>query len=259
MMQIPIQVDQHGQSLLGMLHIPSRRAKGSPVVMINYGLNGDRVDNHRLALSFAEKANQAGITVIRFDYLGCGLSSGEFHDTSIVSKTADTLRMIEFIKGCFQGEAYKLILLGYSDGIRVIHNILKNGVNIYAIVAWNPIVRSMTQTFKAAKNKKPTIEPTTKKLVFPLFGLYMGIDYLKQANEHISIDTLLNKNLPKLFIFGSEDSHTREFRLEMQASQHQYPDLHLLEVAGANHLFNKTEWSEHLIDHTVDWVAHICN
>ena len=251
-MQVPIQLYHKGRQILGMIHVPLRRAKGSPLVLMNYGMNGDRVDNHRLSVQFARHANEAGITVVRFDYSGCGVSTEEFWETSLTEKTSDTLAVIDFIKGCFPEEDFNLIMLGYSDGIRILSKVAKLRKEVRAVCMWNPIIRSMTGTFKAS-GKKMAIEPITKKLVFPLFGLYMGIDYLKEANEDMQIEDVMELNIPKLFVFGTGDTHTLPLQKELDAFS--LPDGATIEkINGANHLFSKVEWSAQVIKITTDWV-----
>lgn len=251
-MQVPIQLYHKGRQILGMIHVPQRRAKGSPLVLMNYGMNGDRVDNHRLSVQFARHASEAGITVVRFDYSGCGVSTEEFWETSLTEKTSDTIAVIDFIKGCFPDEDFNLIMLGYSDGIRIVSKVAKLRSEVQAVCLWNPIIRSMTGTFKAA-GKKMAIEPITKKLVFPLFGLYMGIDYLKEANEDMLIEEVMGLNMPKLFVFGTGDIHTLPLQQELDAFP--LPDDAAIEkIDGANHLFSSVEWSAQLIKLTADWV-----
>jgi hypothetical protein len=98
--RIPIQIERSGAALLGMFHVTSRPTQGSPLLLVNYGLNGDRVDNHSLSVLLAEKANLAGISVLRYDYAGCGVSGGEFPETSISSKLEDAQAMLRFMRGC---------------------------------------------------------------------------------------------------------------------------------------------------------------
>ena len=42
-MQIPIQIEVERTPVLGMLHIPENQAPGSPMILMCYGLNGNRV------------------------------------------------------------------------------------------------------------------------------------------------------------------------------------------------------------------------
>lgn len=237
-----------------MLHLPMRREKDGPVVLMNYGLNGDRVDNHRLSVLFARAANEAGIAVFRFDYSGCGVSGEEFWETSLTEKTHDTLAVIDFLKGCFPGEIFNLVLLGYSDGIRILHKIAKDRAEVKAACLWNPIIKSMTGTFKAS-GKRMAIEPITKKLVFPLFGLYMGLDYLKEANQDMRIEEITGLDMPKLFVFGTGDKHTIGLQQELKERPPLMHQCAILEIEGANHLFSRVAWSAEVIQKTVDWLT----
>jgi uncharacterized protein len=253
-MEIPIQLDEGGRTLLGMLHLPRQRAEGNPLILLAYGLNGDRVDNHRLSILLANQANAAGVSVVRFSSNGCGLSSREFHETSIATKVADTLAVIDFVKGCHADEPFKLVLLGYSDGIRVVHHVLQRRRDVSAIALWNPTIRSMTDTFQPKERGKMQLEPATRKLVFPLFGVYLGMDYLREANQHLDPREVLGHDVPKLFVFGTGDVHTRSFQEELQALRAEGARFDLREIEGANHLFSRAAWSEEVVARTVEWV-----
>ena len=252
MMQIPIQVDAQGKILLGMLHLPRRRKQGSPLVMLNFGLNGDRVDNHRLSVLFAKRAVEAGFCVLRFDYAGCGLSDGEFHKVSLASKAADTVSMLLFTTSCFVDEECSIMLLGYSDGIRVIDYVLRKYSGINAVVAWNPVVRSMSSTFKSSIKRKIAVDPTTKKLVYPLFGVYMGLDYLREANEDMALEEFISRPLPKLFVFGTGD-----FQKQARQLSEEDPLLEYLEIEDANHLFSRDKWSKEVVEKTISWMVKV--
>ena len=104
-----------------------------------------------------------------------------------------------------------------------------------------------------------TIDPATKKLIFPLFGLYMGQDYLKEVNEDLDLTALLDRPVPKLFAFGTGDTHTLLFQRELGSIREQTQNLSILEIPGANHIFNRVTWSTQLIEGTIDWVLNVCS
>jgi hypothetical protein len=55
-------------------------------------------------------------------------------------------------------------------------------------------------------------------------------------------------------MFGTGDLHTRRFQDELKPMLAEHPDVMLHEIDGANHLFNRIEWSENLVDRTIGWV-----
>jgi uncharacterized protein len=255
-MRIPIQIERNGGCLLGMFHLATYPAVGAPLLVVNYGLNGDRVDNHRLAVLLARRANLAGISVVRYDYAGCGVSSGEFPETSISSKVEDARAVLNFIKGCQEGPS-RIFLLGYSDGVRIVHQLVASMSGINGFVLWNPVVKSMTRTFRSSQ-KRAVLEPTTRKLLFPLFGVYMGLNYLREANGDLDVHALLGHRVPKTIFFGTGDVHTLTFQQDLKPLLPEYPDVEVQEINGANHLFNRTEWSESLVERTVGWILRTC-
>jgi pimeloyl-ACP methyl ester carboxylesterase len=252
LIRIPIQIESRGQEILGIIDLPLHRAPGSPVILVAYGMNGSRVENHRLLVLLSARADRAGITAVRFDYGGCGLSGGEFRETSIASKVSDTISMIHFLRGCFHEHPFRLFLLGYSDGARVVHDALRHTDGIHGFALWSPVVTSPQRPWRTVK--RPAIDPITREPLVPLLGLYMGLDYIREANVDLELSELLAHRVPKCFIFGTGDATTRAAREELKGLVSKRDDSALYEIQGANHLFNRREWSEAVVDRTISWV-----
>jgi alpha/beta superfamily hydrolase len=221
-------------------------------------MGGDRVDNHRLAILLAEKANFSGISVVRFDYRGCGLSGGEFHEISISSKVNDSLAIIDFVTGCYHDEPFRLFLLGYSDGARVVHQVLKQTKHVCAFALWAPVVSSMSGTLPSPDRKRVVVDQTTREILFPMHGLYMGLNHLREASVDLGARDLLLHRMPKSFIFGTGDVFTDLFQRELKIQLTEYGDVAFYEIDGANHAFNRSEWSEDLVNRTVGWILQTC-
>ena len=99
-MQIPIQIEVERTPVLGMLHIPENQAPGSPMILMCYGLNGNRVDNNRISVSLGVHAEKTGVILSRFDYRGLGISGGEFQQISLDTKMQDSIEMAQFLDAC---------------------------------------------------------------------------------------------------------------------------------------------------------------
>lgn len=258
-MQIPVQICVKGKLAAGMLHVPEKRAKGSPVVMMCYGLNGDRVEVHRMSVIAARQAEAMGITFFRFDYRGLGLSEGEFQHSSIDSKIEDAMAAIDFLKGCFQSEDHTLILLGFCDGARITCKIANMRSDIGGLAMWNPIFSQMPAVFRSEGDRPKMVrEPDTKELVYPFFGLWMGTNYLKQVNSKTDIQEFTGLKIPKLLVFGGNDLYTEETRkyfIKYECQQDMFLDM--VTIQNAKHLFNSTDWTRQVIDQTLAWTLSV--
>lgn len=258
-MQIPFQICIKGKTIAGVLHIPSHRAKGAPTIIMCYGLNGDRVEVHRMSVIAARQAEELGVTFVRFDYRGLGLSDGEFWQSTIDTKVEDALGVVDFIRNCFQSEEHTIILLGFCDGVRVCCKVAELLDNIYGLAMWNPTFSPMPAVFRAG-DKMPRLvrEPITKELVHPFFGLFMGSSYLRQVNSNMSMDGFRAYNRPKLLVFAENDLYSKETREEFAISNSgDDPMEKIVTIPKAKHLFNSVEWTEQVISDTLTWAVEV--
>jgi len=258
-MQIPVQTCVKGNMITGMLHVPAIRAKGTPVIIMCYGLNGDRVEIHRMSVIAARQAEEMGVVFLRFDYRGLGLSEGEFWSSSLESKTEDVLAMIDFVKGCFQMETTTLILLGFCDGGRIASRIAALRDDINGLIMWNPIFSALPAVFRSQGSEVRLMrEPKTKEFVYPFFGLWMGTNYLREINTIMEMEELHGFKKPKLLIFAENDSYTRETRSsDFMDAFVKDPLIELLIIKNAKHLFNSINWTKQVIDNSLNWSINL--
>ena len=110
-------VEKHRVALAGgalslVLHLPEAPAR-VPVVVACHGLNASKDSDKYLALGEALPA--AGVALARFDFRGCGESSGVEEDTTIASRMEDVEAILAFLAGHPRLDG-RLGLLGSSLG-----------------------------------------------------------------------------------------------------------------------------------------------
>jgi len=93
--------------LAGVIHHPSGKKRGC--VITCHGLLSSKDSDKFITLGelFAEE----GLTVLRFDFSGCGESEGRFEDTTITGRNEDLLAALSFMQTRLQSEAQPLGIL----------------------------------------------------------------------------------------------------------------------------------------------------
>lgn len=262
-MKIPISIPYGKKTLLGILHVPQHRSLDTPIIVFCYGMNGDRVENHRMAYLLGLQAEKKGIILLRIDYYGLGVSNGEYIETSIESKIEDILVSIEYMKGCLQHELQKLLLLGFSDGARVAIGAAKEVDESVQICLWNPVLYELSldclgqEYHNSRQNLKLIREPVTNRLAYPLpfTGLLMNLKYLNELSTNsYNMSELINMDCPKMVIFGGEDEKTKETRERLISNHFTSISQHVLKlIDGADHLFSGCDCAEEVINLTIEW------
>jgi alpha/beta superfamily hydrolase len=257
-MEIPFQINISGESILGMIHMPWRKAKGNPAVIMLYGFNGERVDNSRLSVLCGRLAEQQGVTFVRFDYRGLGLSEGEFWNTTLETKIQDAQTVIKFVSD-FCGEQLSIIALGFSDGVRIATNLLEICPHISGLCLWSPVLFPLIDEVHGKIRRKFYREPQTNQLVTPHRGLWVGQQYLRQLS---SVDNgynqVKNSNKPILAVFGDYDPAIIKTQDELEKLiQDGQENIHVKMIPGADHLYSQKKWIEEITNETVRWVLSV--
>ncbi len=86
------------------------------MVIICHGFIGNRIGVNRLFFKAAKKLSAAGYGVLRFDYQGCGESTGDYGDNTMPAFVQQTIRMIDYVVGLDFVDPNQIILIGHSLG-----------------------------------------------------------------------------------------------------------------------------------------------
>jgi hypothetical protein len=262
--KIPINICYGKKNLLGILHIPHNRSLDTPVMILCYGMNGDRVENHRMAYMLGTYAENKGAILLRVDYYGLGVSNGEYIETSVESKIEDILLSIQYLKGCLQHELKSLLILGFSDGAKVAVKVAKELDIDVKLCLWNPVFFELSLDEPRVDDKKQSHnlqlirDPVFNRLAYPLpyTGLLMNMQYLKElSNNSFDIGDFIQMKCPKMLIFGGLDTKTKETKDRLMQKHFLNKKNHsILTISGADHLFSSCEWSQEVIESTIEWV-----
>src|SRR5690554_656776 len=213
-MRIPFQINSDGNELLGILHIANRQQEIPVVIITCYGLNGTRVEQHRMSVKFGEMCEGNAINLIRFDYTNVGVSEGDFFFTTISERIRNIVDVYSFIKGCFNCEI-SVFLIGFSDGAKIAIQAKEYIEDFEGLICWNPIINVPqvleTSSAETTIKEKLKIHKKYRKPYKQLFGVALNTNIIKEIETDISVDKLDN-GYKKLFVFGEKDRFTKHIR-----------------------------------------------
>ncbi|MDP4095764.1 alpha/beta hydrolase [Paenibacillus sp. P96] len=120
-MERQIGIRFEGEELAATLHYPRGVEKTgcqnrNSLVIICHGFVGSRIGVDRLFVNTARKLAHAGHMVIRFDYAGCGESTGEYGEQGIESMINQTRAVLDYAVSCADVDPKKITLIGHSLG-----------------------------------------------------------------------------------------------------------------------------------------------
>lgn len=134
-----------GQSdLSATLHYPQGRKEGNeqariPIIIICHGFIGSRIGTNRLFVNAARVFSNHGYMVLRFDYEGCGESTGDYGATSLESLVEQTRYVLDYALDIDVIDPEHVILLGHSLGGAVVILTAAKDKRVKSLILWAPV------------------------------------------------------------------------------------------------------------------------
>ena len=145
-MERHIVIGHKGEQITASVHYPTnkghteRRCKERvPLVIICHGFVGSRIGVNRLFVESARSIAAEGSLVVRFDYIGCGESSGSYGQHSVDSMIAQTKSVIDYGLGIDDIDPTQVSLIGHSLGGMIALLTAARDRRIKNLVLWSAV------------------------------------------------------------------------------------------------------------------------
>lgn len=122
-MERQINIKHEQEELAASIHYPLKPANKEgrskervPLVIICHGFVGSRIGVDRLFVKTARDLAQEGYMVLRFDYAGCGESSGSYGSEGFESMINQTRSVLNYALSCTDVDPTSVTLIGHSLG-----------------------------------------------------------------------------------------------------------------------------------------------
>jgi pimeloyl-ACP methyl ester carboxylesterase len=222
----------------------------SPVVVLSHGFAGNK-DEKGLFLDARDFFAGHGLSVLRFDFRGCGESEGDFQTVTLTDWTRDLLNVVKYLRSLNQSGATGAIgLVGFSLAAGVA--VLANSKDIDGYAFWSPAVytdRDMSPRYQIEE----ILQHVDNYGWFEKSGLRVGTQLLYELAGNSIQAALHSFRQPVLVVHGTDDQ-----RIPFTSSQELTGRLHksskLCIIPGADHSFRShslhREW---LLSASVAW------
>jgi uncharacterized protein len=143
-MNHPITIKSGQLELSGVLQYPDqdgneRKAGKYPLIIICHGFIGNRMGTDRLFVEAAERLTKSGNLVLRFDYGGCGESTGDYGNGGLDELIEQTRTVIDYGFGLDIVDSERIVLIGHSLGGAVAVLTAARDCRVKSLVLWAPV------------------------------------------------------------------------------------------------------------------------
>ncbi|PDO10754.1 MAG: alpha/beta hydrolase [Candidatus Reconcilbacillus cellulovorans] len=147
-MERSIAIRSGDMTLSGVLHTPSSADQAGnkgrrPFVLICHGFVGNKIGANRLFVKAARALCAAGHSVLRFDFGGCGESTGEYGSTGLGSMIEQTRHVLDYAFSADWVDPERVAVLGHSLGGAVALLAAARDRRIRALILWSPVAHPL--------------------------------------------------------------------------------------------------------------------
>lgn len=243
-------------SLHGILHLPQLSSQEKvPVVIICHGFISSKTGQHRVFIQAARELCQGGFAVLRFDFSGCGDSTGEYKAVSVLRQLEETKRVVDFVAQHPDIDDRNIILLGHSLGGAIAAVAAANDDRIHKLILLSPVAAPFKDIVKIVG--EDLYEQCQKNGVADFEGFQLGQQFFASlANLHPLQQAGLFKG-DVLIIHGSGDIETPLENAGLyyhvfKRRGRNHCELQVVE--GADHTYSSTAWKTECFAILLRWL-----
>lgn len=250
-MQRAVEIKSRDLTLRGMLHYPENINGKIPVVCIFHGFTGNKMEPHFIFVKLSRLLEKRGIASVRFDFGGSGESDGDFIDMTLSKELEDAKNILYYAKSLEFTDLNRIGVLGLSMGGAVASMLAGECKDdVKSLCLWAP-AGNMREIIVSQRTKEE-IDRVREIGFYDAGGLLVGKDFI---DDVLSLDIYskashFDKNV--LLLHGDND-----MIVPLSASE-RYLDIYGVKsvlhiVEGADHTFNRKDWEDEVLEHSVEF------
>jgi len=217
--------------LAGIIHHPDHPSSSS--VIACHGLFSSKESDKFITIG--ERFARKGITVLRFDFRGCGESDGNIEDTTITGRRDDLMAALSFIRRYKPSVTHTVGLLGSSMGGYVSLLVSASDGKVKAVVSWaTPFSFDGLRKVISASNS-----PRLKEGFYQDASNYEAFTFVPKVKNLMIIHGDSDETVPK-------DHAEKLYQLAKESKQ-------LEIIKGADHTFSNPTLCQKAINYSLNW------
>jgi pimeloyl-ACP methyl ester carboxylesterase len=262
-MEHHITINTDTAELAATLHYPSAESRETgkrndrwPMIIICHGFIGTRIGVNRLFVKAARNFSARGYMVLRFDYGGCGESTGDYGVGGLDVLIDETRRVIDYAVGLDCVDLNRVILLGHSLGGAVALLTAARDSRVKTLVMWSAVAHPHNDIVKIIG--KETYQRLAAGGTIDHQGYSFTKGFFESLSKHQPFEQIRKFNGDVLIVHGTADDvipvdyaplYQKIFWLRSDGQC----DLEL--IFQADHTYSSNESVERLLEKTGDWLT----
>ncbi|MBP1995270.1 alpha/beta hydrolase family protein [Paenibacillus eucommiae] len=263
-MEHHITIPSEEAELAATLHYPTNNKAGAPgcerwpLILICHGFIGSRVGVDRLFVKAAREFSAQGFLVLRFDYGGCGESTGDYGAGGIDIMIEQTRRVIDYALSMDCVDLSRVILLGHSLGGATALLTAAKDHRVKTLVLWSAVAYPHNDIVRiVGKSEYEKLEPGG---AIDHFGYSLTTRFFESMSLNQPYEQLRKFKGDVFIAHGTADEivpvdYAPLYQKLFWLRQEGQCDLEL--IFKADHTFSSQSTQEELFTKTHEWLSFI--
>lgn len=260
-----ININWKNKKLATTVHFPIsyqnanvQETKRYPVFIICHGFVGSRIGVNRLFVKASEEISLHDAIVIRFDYVGCGESEGDYGDNRFEDLIDQTKCIIDYALTISQVDVNQLVLIGHSLGGAVSLLTSASDKRVKKLILWAAVADPYNDIANIVGLEHLQSLELQKELDY--LGYSLKEKFFHSLVKHQPLDVASNFTGDVLVVHGSGDE---EITVEYCDRYYDVFGSRLKGICekqiihGANHTFSTGVHYRQLMDVTKNWLIAV--
>lgn len=229
--------------------------KQYPLLIICHGFVGSKVGVDRLFLKTAEALTREDMIVLRFDYCGCGESSGDYGKTGLDDLIDQTLTVLQFAESLQNVNTKEITLLGHSLGGATATLTAVMSKKIKRLILWSAVAQPYEDISRIVG--KEQVDSLKNGESIDYLGYRFTKPFFASLRKHEPLQTAARFTGNVLLIHGTADedipvSYVNEYKKAF--SKRHVGQCLAYEIQEANHTYSNGVHFEQLMEYTSHWI-----
>lgn len=229
----------------------SANGPGAPVVIFHHGFSGTKVEAHRIFVKCARQLTENGFDAFRFDFFGSGDSDGDLSDATLSIWIQNALDAAAYVTS--KGKK-QIVFLGFSIGAFVAAAAAAR-IAPLGLALWAPIFHPLKRILR----ESALIDQARKSGFADYQGEIVKYKLVEDAARFTIPNMYVGYKNPICIIHGTADESARLWESTRFAKLYraQGANVESHAVKGANHSFDRHDWEDEVIRHTLRWMLQL--
>ncbi|MEW9698778.1 alpha/beta hydrolase family protein [Paenibacillus sp. SI8] len=264
-MEHAITIQSETAELAATLHYPTNQQGADqtdcqrwPLIIICHGFIGSRIGVDRLFVKAAREFSSQGYLVLRFDYGGCGESTGDYGTGGLDVLIEETRSVIDYALTIDCVDLSRVILVGHSLGGAAALLTAAKDHRVKTLVLWSAVAHPHNDIVRIVG--KGEYEKLPQGGAIDHHGYSLTSRYFDSLSRHQPFEQLRKFNGDVLVIHGTADDmipvdYAPLYQKMFWMRKEGQCDIEL--IYQADHTYSTSGATRELLEKTSNWLAFI--